>query len=233
MKQMNNRLTVTINAKKIYRRKVLMRFFTVGLLGLLLILSVIYALVFVTNQTGNFTISLDPNLKAEKGIVISPSSDFKKTPLTLKAEALDYMDNISGEWIPDTVTEVEGSHSTNNYLAYTFFVKNNSNDKTDYQAEIVVKSVISGVDEAVRVAVYYNGEKTVYAKRNKVTGLPEADTIPFVSNRLVMTTKRVGIKPDEVDKYTVVIWLEGNDPECIDDILGGEMKMLMQLVEVD
>ena len=34
-------------------------------------------------------------------------------------------------------------------------------------------------------------------------------------------------KPDQVDKYTVVIWLEGWDPECIDNIKGGVVKMSM------
>ena len=30
-------------------------------------------------------------------------------------------------------------------------------------------------------------------------------------------------------KYTVVIWLEGNDPECLDNILGGEFKIDMSM----
>ena len=33
------------------------------------------------------------------------------------------------------------------------------------------------------------------------------------------------------DKVTVVIWLEGDDPECVNAILGGEMKMHMDIYE--
>ena len=33
------------------------------------------------------------------------------------------------------------------------------------------------------------------------------------------------LKPGDVDKYTIVTWIEGNDPECIDDIMGGFVKM--------
>ena len=37
--------------------------------------------------------------------------------------------------------------------------------------------------------------------------------------------------PGKVDKVTVVIWLEGDDPECVNAILGGEMKMHMNIIE--
>jgi len=36
------------------------------------------------------------------------------------------------------------------------------------------------------------------------------------------------IEPGEVHKYTVVIWLEGNDPECTDDLFGGYARYMMQ-----
>ena len=36
------------------------------------------------------------------------------------------------------------------------------------------------------------------------------------------------IWPGEVDKYTVVIWLEGEDPECVNDILGGTIEMMFK-----
>ena len=32
-----------------------------------------------------------------------------------------------------------------------------------------------------------------------------------------------------VDKYTIVIWIEGDDPECTDDLLGGVIKMSMTI----
>lgn len=28
----------------------------------------------------------------------------------------------------------------------------------------------------------------------------------------------------DVDKYTVVIWLDGDDPECVDKIIGGAVE---------
>lgn len=51
---------------------------------------------------------------------------------------------------------------------------------------------------------------------------------PFVSERVVCQDVRPGIGDQEIDKFTVVIWYEGEDPECVDDILGGEVELYMQ-----
>ena len=42
---------------------------------------------------------------------------------------------------------------------------------------------------------------------------------------------RTDFKPGDVDKITIFIWLEGDDPECVDNILGGEIKMHMEIAE--
>lgn len=41
----------------------------------------------------------------------------------------------------------------------------------------------------------------------------------------VFNNTREGIEPGETDKYTIVMWIEGEDPECIDDIRGGYVKL--------
>lgn len=228
---MKERLTVKTTAKEVYKRKLMMRVITIIIAFLLLILSLLYCVLYVVNTKGNFTISLDPNLKATKSIVMSPTSDFSNKKLILETKALEYMDNISESWLPSDIDEHEGEHNGNNYLAYTFFIKNEGKDTTNYVVTIDILSVIKDVDEAVRVAVYTNGKKEVYAKKNSSTQKAEPNTKEFVNDSQVMLKLRKNFKPKKVDKYTVVVWLEGDDPDCIDAILGGEMKMEMSLGE--
>lgn len=38
------------------------------------------------------------------------------------------------------------------------------------------------------------------------------------------------MKPGDYTKFTVLMWLEGSDPECIDTILGGSMRIDMEIV---
>jgi hypothetical protein len=222
---------VNINAKKVKKRKILTKFLIIVGLGLLLLLSIAYFIVYIINQTGNFTIMLDENLEEEQAIVISPRSDFSVLPTKMVMDSLRYMDNITESWLPNDIDDIEGPHNGNNYLAYTFFVKNISLEETEYRTNIDILSVIKNVDDAVRVAVYKNGNKTVYAKRRPDTYEPEVGTEPFYSNNQVMNVLHEGFMPGQVDKYTVVVWLEGNDLECIDSILGGEMKMIMTIGE--
>lgn len=42
-----------------------------------------------------------------------------------------------------------------------------------------------------------------------------------------------GVNKDEVHKYTVVIWLEGDDPDCTDDLIGGHIGMHMDFELID
>ena len=91
-----------------------------------------------------------------------------------------------------------------------------------------IENVTKGVDEAVRIAVYKNGEKTVYGK-TKSSGMgKESDCdSEFLSSSVVMRTSGDKFKAKDKDKYTVVIWLEGNDPDCVDAIIGGTLKLSM------
>ena len=183
------------------------------------------------NSNGYFTIKLDKNLKSERHILLSSDSEFSAETVEIKVKGLEYMDNITEGWIPfDSLISKEGDNSEDNYIAYTFFVKNDGKDNVSYKSKIVIESVIKNVDDAVRIALYTNGEKKVYAKKAK-NGKAEPNTISFFSNHLIMQQDRDNIKPGVIDRYTVIVWLEGKDPECIDDIIGGEMKMSMIITE--
>ena len=48
---------------------------------------------------------------------------------------------------------------------------------------------------------------------------------------LFVWKKEIDYGTGQIDKFTVVIWVEGDDPECLDDIIGGEMKMHMEITE--
>lgn len=229
---MKDKLVVKVTAQAVYRRKLMMRIATMSITILMLLVTSIYGIIYIVNRSGNFTITLDPNLKAKAKITMSPYSDFRESYMTLSANALDYMDNISVDWLPDDIDEYEGEHSGDNYIAYSFFIRNEGTTTINYNANISIQSVIKNVDEAVRVKIIHNGVSTIYAKPSAVNGENEPNTTPFVSNTKVMNFERNTFEVGDVDKFTIVIWLEGDDPECIDDILSGEMKMLMYITKI-
>ena len=49
--------------------------------------------------------------------------------------------------------------------------------------------------------------------------------IPFLSNYYVAQGVQEKVAPGDVHKYTIVIWLEGDDPDCTDELIGGHLGM--------
>lgn len=217
--------TIAKRKKRYTKTKVVISIILLVMIFAFIILSVIY-------KGGQFTITLDQRLANDNKIVIYEDNEIKENKRKLSARELEFMDNISIDWIPTNIdTEANGSHNGDNYIAYTFYVENEGTDTVDYWYSIVIDDVIKNVDEAARVMIYLNGEKTVYAKINALTNQPEKDTTPFFSKDKAVLEERKAFSPGDIDKFTVVIWLEGDDPDCTDNILGGEIKMHMEIRE--
>ena len=119
------------------------------------------------------------------------------------------------------------SHNGDNYVAYTFYIENTGTDVSDYWSQIIIDDVIKNVDTAVRLRVYKNGQYVTYAKLG-MNGEAERDTVPFINDELISYEHREGFAPGDIDKYTIVMWIEGTDIDCTDNILGGEIKIHME-----
>ena len=219
-------------AKKFQDINVRLRWLKRTLFIMLIVLIVLYFALKVAYDTGRFTVVLDNSSDMKEAIVMYESKNSKLTRKTLKADALDFMTNIAEEWIPEDIDdEADGGHNGENYVAYTFYLENEGDETIHYWYKIIIDDVVKNVDKAIRVAVYLNGEKTVYAKPNSTTSNPEKDTVAFKDNDTVVLEQRKDFASGDVDKCTIVIWIEGNDPDCIDDLIGGEMKMHMEITE--
>lgn len=231
---------VIVTADKVKRRRKAAKIIKRSLLLLLVFLIVLYVILDVIYSEGRFTVTLDSNKTLESGLAIFDSTNNSHGKRKLEAEPIKFMDNISYKWIPADVNKsAEGSHNGKNYIAYTFFVENQGNEVLDYTYEVIVDDVIKNVDEAIRIRIYRNDDYVTYAKRNHLDNKPETkpfETEPFTdikeSPNTIIYEKVEGLKPEDMDRITVVIWLEGDDPDCTDPLIGGELKMHMVITEV-
>lgn len=206
------------------RRKVLSILLTICLI----ILLILFLVSMLVTQWGDLIISVEsPAVK--KGIVLSEDPEFKTQSASLSAEQVKNVTNITYSWLPvDLDTSENGEHNGENYVAYTFYCKNNGQETLDYDAYLEITGVAKSADEATRVMVYKNGEPAIYGKgKYNDRNTSETDCTKFETDTTVMTTKTEGFKVGDIDKYTIVIWVEGNDPECIDDIRNGHVRMRM------
>ena len=202
------------------------------LLGLMLIVAILFIFAFMQEKMGNFTINLNRLELYRKGIAISASGNFEEPTARLTVNTVQDATNITLSDIPENVDDIDGNHNGRNYMAYTYYVRNAGKEDVNYIAKVTLDACSKGAEEAVRVAVWRNGERIVYA-RPAADGGSEKDCTNFESKKIVCSYTEENFLVGNVDKYTVVIWMEGEDPECVDAIVGGSVEFSMTIDAID
>ncbi len=215
---------IKITAAKLRKRKKRFRIACLLLVILILLITMVYAAVSFIYNGYYFSITLDKNLYLKNKVVIYDDPNYKVYRSVLQAKSLDFFDNISEKWLPEDLDGAGGSHNGESYLSYTFFIENMGEDVVDYYDELIIDDVVKNVDEAIRFRVYFDGKPKTYAKKS-ASGEPEKGTIAFKDKETVLRQKVTNFAPGEKHRYTVVMWVEGNDLECTNNILGGELKV--------
>ena len=198
------------------------------LLGMLLLVAVLFIFAFMQEKMGNFTINLNRLELYRKGISIADNGDFDGAPARLTASTVEDATNISIDDLPEDIDDLDGSHNGKNYMAYTYYVRNAGKEDLGYKASITLDSCAKGAEKAVRVAVWRNGERVVYAAP-AAGGGEENGCKNFKSDDVVCTYTEKKFLVGNVDRYTIVIWMEGDDPECVDSIIGGSVEFSMKI----
>jgi hypothetical protein len=226
--EIRSSVTLRRTAKETKRYTMLMRIFGLLIIILTAIIAVAYAISYFYDKFGSFTVRINKYDMVRQGLTLSETPDYEISNARLDADIVHDMTNISGEDLPPNIDNINGAHNGESYIAYTFYLINSGDDTLTYTGEMTIENVTNGVDEAIRIAVYKNGEKTVYGKtKSDGSGMESDCDSEFTSSTIVMTTSHEKFEPKAKDKFTVVIWLEGNDPDCLDNIIGGTLKLGM------
>ena len=93
----------------------------------------------------------------------------------------------------------------------------------DYASENVKQTELSETNWG-----YITEEKLKEMELSSPEGVYQLEAIPFQASDMICSGIREEIEPGEVDKYTAVIWMEGEDPECVNDIIGGYVELAMK-----
>jgi hypothetical protein len=203
-----------------------------ALLLMTLFVAILFIIAFMQEKMGNFTINLNRLELYRKGIAIDSDGSFSNPTARLSANTVSDATNMTLEDLPEDIDDVDGNHNGKNYMAYTYYVRNAGKEDVGYQAIITLDSCAKGAEKAVRVAVWKNGERTIYAAPASDGG-EEDGCVSFESDSTVCTMVEENFLVGNVDKYTIVIWMEGEDPECIDNIVGGSVEFSMKIDALD
>ena len=235
--------------KEISRMQRTIKITTIAVLVLLLLVLFFYFLFYLIDRgnrsgaeggdtiidKGDFTVQIDPGDR--ELIALSEHEDLSEPTLLLQGTSVDNLWDTTLDRIPVNVdADSKGGDASftsgggqNNpdpcYLCYTYYVLNMSAKDITYRYTLDFVEKQLDLDDAVRIMIYRNGERKIYGK----AGALEAGTIPFVGNATYADERDLSLAKGAADKYTVVIWLEGTDPDCTNELFEGKLKLEMNL----
>lgn len=227
------KMSSVMKVKKRMRRNRLYRltFIASGILSLIFVL-----ITFYGQNAGNFIMTVDHDAY-QRGIVLSKEDTFRDPQARLMTRAIDEAIDMNYSWLKiDEVKLATGNYIDPDfdYLAFTFHIKNNGSEIVDVGYHIRITEVYKDMDHAIRVLVIEEDVETVYKKPERFdAGTPVADhlsgikPINFLTETIVTRKKIQFFRPGDTRKFSVIIWIEGTDPDTTDEILGGLVKMQM------
>lgn len=261
---MSKKFNDVVNSDKfvsLFRRRKLLA----SLLVLLLLLVATVTIVTLYGlHTGGFTMSVSDEL-ANTGVMLYEKEDGKGVT-ELNGPELSNVQPIAQPQIQEQYVYNNGGgvYSPNydskgnpvgDYVGYTFFLKNAGNTVCDIQSRIKITDVDKKMDEAVRVWVFttrgnnvdtdgviYQKADTIETDYSKITTAfgDYRGTTNFESTTDIKTDVYLDVEPEEVIRISIILWVEGEDPDCnnellgvdkaattADDIAGGSFKIAM------
>lgn len=143
------------------------------------------------------------------------------------------------------------------YIAFSFYLLNLTDRAVNYDMSVEIVDELAGTkngnykpSDALRILVlternldeYFEGSNrlksdgTIYAREEsseegnkelEKAEYPDDKVVYFADDDVIIHEKKIPFSIEEVIKYTVVIWLEGYDISCKDELIGGRLKMKM------
>lgn len=221
------------SAKEAKRYAVIKKMLTALLICLTTLMTLVYIVSVLYSKYGSFTVSVDKYDVNRYSLSLSESPDFSEQISRLNAKAAMNITNISGNDIPADVHSLNGEHNGTNYMAYSFYLKNVGQDTVTYEYYLFITNVTNDVDKAARIRIYKDGEYVTYARTRSDGNGAESGTTEFLTSRSVARIQVQNFAPGDISKFTVVIWIEGDDVDCVDDLIGGSLKTDMKISVIE
>jgi hypothetical protein len=230
----------------------------VYLFFILMALGILFLFAALANQKGNFSVTLSSELM-DLDVELSTSEDFSAPKVRLLSDVLSEVNAYTIHDMPDNLDEGSGSHNMDDVMVYTFWVKNSGTQSVDMSWYLVLNASTKNVDKATWLMVYDEDGMLLYSEetddggREKIEGFTnqalyeqckepgqifqsvddgiyEVSPLPYQDNDIVTSADLPEFAPGEMRKYTVVIWVEGEDYDCDNSLVGGHAGYAFKFV---
>ena len=221
------------------------------MVGLFLTSVLIILAMLLGNESGNFVIQVESG-DVEKSVGVTENIEDNVYPNKLVVKGMNGIsDNTPLYFLGNSyeeqllklkeLTEHPGRKVLDdNLYIYTFYIVNTGSTALNIEIDMTTSNVTKEMDKAVRIMTYNQTDEEVhiYQKEDEVPDVKYdkyfiSGTESFVSDKRVYHEKAIiksgTTEKREYIKYSVLFWLEGQDPECIDNIKEGTIKFAMNI----
>lgn len=208
----------------------------------------IFAISYYGEVVGNFTVAVERPAQ-NAGLTLYENYIDREMTSKLLVEQLEDMGGMTaycgtefskyregdGVCIPsdEELASVDGSNNGNSYIAYTFYVENAGNATVDISATMNLISQSQGAENALRVRIIVDGVGVTHALRQSERGEEPGELEPlcedFYSPTVVSYQEFTLFEPGDVIKVTIVVWYEGEDADHTISLMGGGIKLDMDI----
>lgn len=227
----------------------LRRIFRFGYITAGIIMLLLAFLTYYGQNSGNFVMSVDEDA-FKRGIAISDKKDFSTQNRWLTADPVEDVRDTTLAFIDiEEIINTEGAYkqTRSNYLAYTFFLTNVGSEATPVDYEVVITNQSKDIAEAIRVLIIVDGEiayneqgiRYVEYDTYSMYQAPDLHDIQYIgdlanfklfkSSDIICQEVISNLRPGQTKKISVMMWLEGEDPECIETLASAKIKISMNL----
>lgn len=199
-----------------------------------ILVTLIVILAYFGQNVGSFSIKLGDDLTSRQ-IFISEKEDFSWYNSRLEAASVKEANVIMYPFIKaKECRNTDGAKiwDNNSYVSYTFYLKNMGRETVNVMQQCSITGKNDGL-ELVTWLEYFedDNEGVVYQGGNA----PDKASDPFferypdtesydLENNIAYENKFYDLHPGDVKKFTLITWVDAQDPDLSEEILGGTIR---------
>lgn len=226
-----------------------MRVSTVAIIVSLILLLIFAGFTIYGNKVGNFVINVNKN--SDVRLSLSTQADLSNQTERLAYSSVMELNDTSYCFLPEDIAR-QGLGNVSDmkesrYLAYSFYLINNSDRALDYDMELNLIDTVGDPLGMLRVMLIEE-ENDTYDESNRIYALTEPSPeqeeqlqeslqtlVPYRTEPFLLGEQKlflISVRDFEAGthrRYTVVIWLEGCDPDCNNAHMGERAKLQLDI----
>lgn len=199
-----------------------------------ILVTLIVVLAYFGQNVGSFSIKLGDDLTSRQ-IFISEKQDFSWYDSRLEAASVKEANVIMYPFIKaKECRSTDGARiwDNNSYVSYTFYLKNMGREIVNVMQQCSITGKNDGLELVTWLEYFEDDNEGVVYQGGKA---PDKSLDPFyerypnaesydLENNIAYENKLYDLHPGDVKKFTLITWVDSQDPDLSPDMLGGTIR---------